>query len=280
MKYPIFFSDMDGTLLDDSKNISDAVYHAIDDYTKAGGRLVLSSGRPIDSILETKEKLKLSYSNMYVIAYNGGMLYDCDAKRTLLEEHISLSDIQTVLNLAREMGIHCQTYSDTHILSESDNDYICAYRKNIHLPLLVKKEIPAYLTSINQTPFKLLAIDKDRQILDKFNMAVEKETNQRLYALYSAKYPDVIYSEIIPKQTSKGRAIAFLCDYLHIPAQNSVAAGDAGNDSSMLQAAGIGIAMKNAEASVKAIADYVTTKTNNEDGILEVFEKWLNITLS
>lgn len=280
MKYSIFFSDMDGTLLSDSKKISSAVYHAINDYTKEGGHFVLSSGRPLDSMIETKEKLNLSYPNMYVIAFNGGMVYDCDAKKTLLEERISLSDISIVLNLAREMGIHCQTYSDTHILSELKNEYVDAYRKNIHLPLLIETDIPAYLSSIHQTPFKLLAIDKDRQKLDEFNLLVEKMTGQRLYALYSANYPDVIYSEIIPKQTSKGRAISFLCDYLHISLKNSIAAGDACNDSSMLLAAGIGVAMKNGETSIKEIADYVTTKTNNEDGILEVFEKWLNITLS
>ena len=67
----------------------------------------------------------------------------------------------------------------------------------------------------------------------------------------------------------------FLCDYLGIPMENTIAAGDERNDIPMLETAHIGVAMKNAKDEVKACADYITQRTNNEAGIAEVIEKFL-----
>ena len=81
--------------------------------------------------------------------------------------------------------------------------------------------------------------------------------------------------ECCMKDASKGKAVEFLCDYLGIPIAESVACGDAANDISMIKAAGIGVAMQNATDDAKLSADYITSNTNNCDGIKEVLEKFL-----
>ena len=83
------------------------------------------------------------------------------------------------------------------------------------------------------------------------------------------------YLEYCPPGATKAAGVDFICEYLDVPLKNTVAAGDERNDIPMLQEAHIGVAMKNAKEEVKACADYVTQRTNNEAGIAEVIEKFL-----
>ena len=81
--------------------------------------------------------------------------------------------------------------------------------------------------------------------------------------------------ELVPPGVNKGNAVRFLCGYLGIPIGHSLAAGDAENDLTMIQAAGIGAAMCNGEAFLKEAADYVTLADNNHDGVAEILEKFI-----
>lgn len=274
MKCKILFTDMDGTLLNDEKKISQKVYQAIERFTGAGGSVVLSSGRPLTSILEAKNSLGLHYPGMFVIAYNGALVYDCQAETPIFEKKLSLDYVNQSMNIASEFGIHCQTYSDTHILVERDSRELQAYRKHIHLPYMVVEDVAEYLKSIDMEPYKLIAIETVPEKLEALKQELSRRLHGKIHALYSAKN----YLEIIHKEASKGNAVAFLCDYLGIPIEETVAVGDAANDISMLKAAGVGVAMKNATWDTKQAADYVTGHTNNEDGILELFDRWLDET--
>ena len=82
------------------------------------------------------------------------------------------------------------------------------------------------------------------------------------------------YLEILPADAGKGNALRFIADFLHAPLSHTFAAGDAENDISMLQAAGTGIAMLNAQEAVKKAADIITQKSNDENGLLEILEQY------
>lgn len=271
MKCNILFSDMDGTLLNDKKEISPQVYEAIDKFTKNGGKLVLSSGRPLDSILKTKEKLGLNYPGMYVIAYNGALVYDCQENKPIFEQKLPIDYVNQAMEIAGNKKVHCQTYSDTHIVVEKDTKELQIYREHIHMPYIVVKNAGEYLRTLEIEPYKLIAIELTPEKLEDFRKELTEKMQGKIHAIYSS----VKYLEIIHKNASKGNAVKFLCDYLQIPIHQAVAAGDAANDISMLKAAGVGVAMKNATEDTKEAADYITKKTNNEDGILELFENWL-----
>ena len=89
-------------------------------------------------------------------------------------------------------------------------------------------------------------------------------------------FSNPIYLEIFDKTAGKGNAVRFVCEHFQIPLSNSVAAGDAENDISMLQASGTAVAMANATPEVKACADFITQQDNDHDGlseaILQLFE--------
>lgn len=83
------------------------------------------------------------------------------------------------------------------------------------------------------------------------------------------------YLEMVSEGVSKGAALRMFCEWMGIPLENSVAAGDESNDLSMLKAAGVGCAVANAQAEVKQAADYVTEQDNNHSAIAEIVEKFV-----
>lgn len=87
--------------------------------------------------------------------------------------------------------------------------------------------------------------------------------------------PAMEYLEHVAPGIDKGSAVRFLCEYTGIPLCNTIAAGDAENDISMIRAAHIGCAMRNAEEEVKQAADYITENDNNHDGVAEIIHKFV-----
>ena len=85
----------------------------------------------------------------------------------------------------------------------------------------------------------------------------------------------VVMLLIVPVGVSKGAAIRFLAEYLMIPMENTIAVGDAENDIPMIEAAGLGVAMKNASDEIKKYADYITERDNNQGGVGEVIQKYI-----
>lgn len=83
-------------------------------------------------------------------------------------------------------------------------------------------------------------------------------------------FSNVQYLEVFHKDAGKGNALKWMCNYLHIPVENSFSAGDAENDMTMIQAAGTGIAMKNGDSRLKAVADVVTENSNHKYGLADV----------
>ena len=113
---------------------------------------------------------------------------------------------------------------------------------------------------------------ENHERLEAFRSRIQKKYGDRISAIFS----NPIYLEIFDKTAGKGNAVRFVCEHFQISLSNSVAAGDAENDISMLQAAGTAVAMANATPEVKACADFITQQDNDHDGlseaILQLFE--------
>ena len=115
-------------------------------------------------------------------------------------------------------------------------------------------------------PAKLIAIDlNDHSKLEKLKIEIEKKYGNKLTVLFSTNY----YLDIFNINSGKGNAVIKLCNILNIPVKNSLAAGDQENDISMIKAAGIGIAMINGVDEVKRVANAITKKDNDNDGLVE-----------
>jgi len=268
----LLFTDMDGTLLLNNSTVSPNMKNALNRMTTAGHHLILSSGRPLPSILEVRKQAGIDYPNMLIISSNGALVYDCDNKRPILEYRIDPEDIKYIIATAEATGIHIHGYTSKTIVCHEMNEELCYYTRRIHMPLQCVENIAAALPNGS---YKLLAIhltDKERLVQLREQLLADKsrKLKERVQMIFSNDQ----YLEILPLSAGKGNALRFVTDYLPAPRSHTFAAGDAENDISMLKAAQYGIAMANADASVKACADIVTGNTNDEDGLLEILNKY------
>lgn len=263
----LLFTDMDGTLLKSDNTISESLKNAIDAMTANGHSLILTSGRPLPSILEVKVKLGLNYPNMYIISNNGGLIYDCEQSRPVLEKKVSSEVIRKVVSLANRAGIHVHSYTATDIVGFSEDEEVKYYRSRIHMPFIQVDDIAGYL---KDGAYKVQLIHlTDRDELEKLRLEIVQELGNEVDAFFSNDQ----YLEILPKGINKGDAVLFLEKHLAVPHSHTFAAGDADNDLSMINAAGTGIAMKNASKEIKEAADIITANDNDHDGLLEIISK-------
>lgn len=264
-------TDLDETLLNSKSQVSPETKAFLDEFLAAGNRLVLCSGRPLMSILEVKQNAGLTQPGIFASSSNGSRIYDCDSKRTIMKTTIPLSYVSYLQEEAQKLDLHIQTYrendDDDAVISPADDEEIRFYRRRVHLPLVVSENLCDALT---EAPCKMLAISlHDFDKLETFRRNIEDWAKDKIQTIYSSG----CYLELFQKSAGKGSSLLYLCNYLGIPVSDSYAAGDADNDISMLEAAGCGIAMKNATDNVKAHADVVTDLDNDQNGLAEMMYK-------
>lgn len=265
----LLFTDMDGTLLNDKSEITPRTKAALDQMTALGHHVILSSGRPLPSILEVRKLQGIDYPNMLIISNNGALVYDCDTASNILVYRLDMDDSRYIIGEAEKQHLHIHAYTDTEIVCHELNDELRFYTRRIHLPLKCVENIA---DSLEQGSFKLQCIHlTDRSVLERFRDHITPHLGGRVQIIFSNDQ----YLEILPAAAGKGPALLYVEEYLHVPHSHTFAAGDAENDISMLKAAGTGIAMANAAPAVKEVADIVTEKNNNQDGLVEIIEKHL-----
>lgn len=264
------FLDLDGTLLNDQKEITPGNRRAIVRALSAGHQIVITTGRPLVSAIDQARQLALDGPGCYLIAYNGGMIYDLGTRRVIFQKTIPPELVRPVFAEARRRGVHIQTYSGAQVLVEPwcATETVARYCRLIGMTYAVLPDIRA----LEEEPSKLLVIDYRRQEpLYAFRDWVLSQFGDRLDSFFSCDQ----YLEIVPRGLNKGSALLRLAVLLGLPQERTVAVGDAANDLSMLQAAHVGVAMRNSTEEVKALADAVTTRDNNHDGVAEVVEQYL-----
>ncbi len=265
----ILFTDLDGTLLNDKKQISAGNQTAIDEALAQGHAIVISTGRSLPSALMLAERLGFSGEGRYIIAWNGAQIYDLYHEKTIYSSTLPRSLARPLFDAAAARKIHIQTYDSTHVLSEHDNQMLRDYEHFTGHHYRIVTDIECALP---EDPYKMLAIRYDsHEDLEAFQRDVLSAYSDTISSFFSSD----TYLEIVPKGVSKGSAIRWMCNYMGIPLENSVAAGDAQNDISMLEAAHIGAVMHNAFPGVAEHGNYVTEADNNHDGLAEIIRKFI-----
>ena len=260
----ILFTDLDGTLLRNDKSISEYTANVLKDWTAAGHYIALSSGRDVNSIYnDVYQKLGFDkLGNCFIIAYNGGQIYDCKLKKTIFRVGIPLTDVTYVENLAQKYDIHIQTYSDTHIICHRQGDELSYYQRVIKTPVLFTD---SFTDILDIDPCKCLAIElKDVNKLHAFKEALTPYADEHGLSLC---YSNPNYLEIIPAVSGKGSAVKPLCDYIGISNIITVGAGDEQNDISNLQSCDVAIAMENGINAIKDVSTTISEGDNEHDGL-------------
>lgn len=265
----ILFTDLDGTLLNDQKLITRGNQDAIDEALAAGHKIVIATGRPLASARIQAERMGLTREGCYAITYNGAQIYDMYHKKTIYGQTLPLDLVAPLFQKAVEYNVHIQTYNDTHILSEHETKDLQIYADINCLPYEVVSDITAALGS---DPYKLIVIsfDDPSRLLD-----YQKEVLSSYHGTLDSFFSSEALLEIVPAGISKGFAVRWMCEYLQIPIENSVAAGDAQNDIAMLEAAHVGAVMCNAFPGIAEHGSYITEADNNHDGVAEIIHRFI-----
>lgn len=258
----IFFADLDGTLLNDEKVITPKTKKAIEEFTGAGNYFVINSGRPLQSCIHVIEDNQLHYPNMYIVAYNGACIYDYSHGKMVTEETLSIDMIQYLMDTAEDMGIHCHTYTEQSLVSYEDTKELKFYQINVHMPAIITRDLRK---ALENEPCKAIAISIDnREALESYKQKVENETEGGVQCIFS----NPRYLELFSKNAGKEKGLLWLCRFLNVRTEDTMAAGDEANDISMIETAGLGIAMLNGTEDVKRAGDVITEKDNNQDGLV------------
>ena len=154
----ILFTDLDGTLLNDQKEITPETQKAIDQALAAGHKIVVTTGRPLASGLTCAEKAGLVKEGCYVIAFNGGQIYDPFHKKTIYGKTIPKEIARDIFREAVKRNLYIQSYSDTHVLTLKEGPELTRYVGGTGQPYQVVKTVEE---AVPQDPYKILAISLD-----------------------------------------------------------------------------------------------------------------------
>lgn len=271
MEKKIFFTDLDETLLTTEKKLTPDTEKAIQKLVEAGHYLALISGRPLDSIREIRKQLPISDDNVYYIANNGGLIVEAKTMKHISEIRLTMEDTAYLLKTSEAAGIHCHAYTDSAIVSKSQTPELTFYQRTIHLPTIFSDPITEALTL---PPYKCLAINlESRTHIEALRDSLTEWAKDRVTLVCSTDR----LLEMFPASSGKGSALVCLAQYLQIPIENTMSAGDQDNDISMLEAAGLGIAMCNGSDGAKAAADKITKTDNNHDGLVPFLKSFFDI---
>ena len=252
--------DMDGTLLTDDKQISSRTRRCFKALEERGISLVLSTGRSFEALEPYKKDLNLNHP---VICYNGARILGNSGD--LIKDHLLPDDVaRYIIEFAREEGVHIQIYRNGKLFFEKRTPEADFYENHVN----IKGKVVNF-DDFNPPGFTKIMYLGDHDYLDGLGTAIKKHFGKRLSVMFSSP----MFLEFMDGGVSKGSALFEVADHLDISIDNIMAFGDGENDKSMIETAGIGIAMSNATDEVKAAADYVTL-SNNDDGVavfLEVF---------
>ena len=259
MKYKLIAMDLDGTLNNDEKQITEITRAALMDAQKRGIRLALASARPSPGLYRERDALRLQDYDGILMSYNGGRIVDAATGRTLFETSMPLEETRDVLRRLEELPV-------TPILDDGVQFYVTdrsAYMVDYECwnNRMECTEVENLADFISFAPVKIL-MSVQPEILADVQAKIAAFLPEDLTVVQTAAF----YLEVIPKVINKGQGIRDICRTLGISPEEVIAFGDAANDIPMLQAAGVGVAMGNAAVEVRAAADQVTL-SNNEDGI-------------
>ena len=254
-------SDLDGTLLQKNKEISQRNLDAIEYFKAEGGYFTFITGRmPFSS----NEFYQIIRPNAPVGCINGGGIYDYKINRYLWTYELSHDALELVDYLDQNMtgiGVQVDTFEKIYFCKE--NEAMAWFRKVTGAPNLTCSH-----HEITEPIAKIVFGDADQERLLRLQQLLQEHPlAERFHFIQSER---MLY-EILPKGSNKGALLPHFVDILEIDPSKIIAVGDYNNDVEMLRAAHLGIAVANASPEAKQAADHITV-SNDEDAIAQIIE--------
>lgn len=258
--------DIDGTLTNSKKEITEATREAIFQVMDKGHKVVLASGRPTPGMRRAAGALQFEKTRGYLLSFNGARIVECGTGEIIYQRTLPLTLLPGLYRFARENGCGLITYLGDEVISAFSPDQYVEIEARINgLPIrTVEKFVEFVDFDINKC---LMTADPDRA------PELERKLQEKYGGVASVYRSEPYFVEIMPQNVDKAASLDQVLPALGVTRENTVCCGDGFNDISMIRYAGVGVAMGNAQQVVKDAADYITG-TNDEDGLVEVIRKF------
>lgn len=266
MKYKLLVLDVDGTLLNEKKEITPRTQAALLKVQQMGVHIVLASGRPTNGVLPLAKALELNHYGGYVLSYNGGQILNAQTGELLFEKRIDPEMLPYIDKKAKKNDFAIFTYHKDCLLTDKpENEHVQQEAALSHMRVV---GVDDFVEAIDFSPCKCMLVSDDEEAL----VGLENHWKKRLDGVLDVFRSEPYFLEVVPPFIDKGNTLGVLLSKLSILPEEVVAIGDGVCDVTMLQLAGLGIAMGNAQDSVKACAD-ITTLSNDAEGVAVAVEK-------
>lgn len=268
----MIITDMDGTLLNSQKEISEENKKAVLTAHEKGIHFVLATGRMYSSARIFARQLDIRTP---IISCNGALIRDYKTNETFFEQTLLHDSILEVMNLLDYYKIYYHFYTDEQFYTKELRYTALNYWENNK----IKDSADQIKIFVNENLKDLY--NEDLRVL-KFVVIEDKDKKKLLEVkdqLFKIKEIELSQSwnnniEIMAAGVSKGRAVRILAELFNIDLKDAMSFGDQFNDISMLQSVGYGFAMGNAEQQVKDCARF-TTESNDDDGVAKAILKYI-----
>lgn len=267
MEKKVLVLDIDGTLTNSKKEITNNTRQAIWDAAMRGHKVILASGRPTPGMRRYEEELKLDRYGGYLLSFNGARIVDCRTREVIYQRTLPQGLLPGLYQYARRcrMGLSV-CLGDTAISAFEPDEYISLEAEINGLSIRV---VEPFLEFVDFDIHKCLMTAPGEQAA-----IFERELQEQYGRMASIYRSEPYFVEIMPRDVTKASSLEKILPILGVDRENVICCGDGYNDISMIRYAGLGVAMANAQPAVKEAADYVTA-SNDEDGIVQVIREFM-----
>lgn len=266
--------DLDGTLLNSKKLLSDENKAAIQEAKEAGVKVVLCTGRPLRSMKHLLEEAGLQDEEDIVITYNGGLIQKAKTGEIINEMTFNREESLDIYQMGRKLNLPVNFIDLDYVYEPAypagaESIYMNASRE-------IPKENALEFIEVDidnlPNPFKInkIVMSRPTEELDAIIPTIPANYHE-MYNIYKSQS---FILEILPDKVDKGYSMRIIGDMLGLEPEQIMGIGDQENDLSLVKNAGFGVAMENAIDEVKAVADYIT-KSNDDNGVAHAIRKFV-----
>ncbi|MCR5452731.1 MAG: Cof-type HAD-IIB family hydrolase [Lachnospiraceae bacterium] len=269
MNKKLFCTDLDDTLLCADKSVTAENIDALHELQEKGHYFAIVSGRSIAGSKMIFQTLGLNKKNCFLVSFQGNVIFDLEKDEIVSRHGMDPEVVIRLLSECKKRGIYAQTYTTESVMIQEMND---TARKILGVTREAYTMIDDYDSLRDKIMPKVLIISYEHpEILPPLQKEFKSIEEGKANSFFSCPQ----YLEYVGIGMDKGVGLNNLAKYLNMDIKDTIAVGDERNDLSMIKAAGLGCAMKNAHPDVKEVADYITTKDMNHSGVAEVVDKFV-----
>ena len=265
VKYKMIVLDMDDTLLTDDHTISEENKEMIFKAQEMGVYVVLASGRPTSAMTAYAKDLKLDFYNSYILSYNGAVIIDMKESKVLFEQTLTKEQIHELYDYSLQSKTHIITYINDAIVSETDSEYIEIEKDITGLP---HHKVDNFKDAVQTNAVKCILLEEPSYL-----KTVEEDLKLKMPHL-SVSMSKPFFLEVAQQGIDKAFSLKKLAEKLNIHQSEIIAVGNAGNDLTMIEYAGLGVWVDNVTPELRDKANIIVA-SNNDHGVAEVIKKYI-----